>query len=227
MKTRKSISAIALASLVLLGLACTTSEPIQPAQTDPTPDIQRTVESAIQATLEALPAKTPPPSPTATMTTPPTVSPTATMTPAPTIPPSPTAIPANRSEPSPQAPTESALRSRAEEALNALSDEQWLDYYQFLIPAAREGCPAEEFAIQMGAVFGLIKGLLGAEKGEHLEFRLGDIEMNGGHASNKTEILFKGEPLAFGGAMSSDDEWVFIDGQWWIEVAGACEGFGL
>ena len=78
----------------------------------------------------------------------------------------------------------------------------------------------------MGVIFGLVKGLLGAGEDEHLEFRLGDIQISGDKGSNNTEILFKGKSLEFGAAMSSDDEWVFIDGQWWIDVGDACEGFG-
>lgn len=226
-KTLRSVRAMTLAALAVISVACTTSGPIFPVQSESTPNVEGTVEASLQATVEALPATATPALPTPAMTIPPTASPTATMTPAPTVPPSPTAIPPSLAKPSPQGPTEAALKIRAEEALAALSNEQWLDYYEFLRPAARESCSAREFAAQMGVVFSLIKGLVGAQAGEHLEFRLGDVKVNGDKGSNKTNLLFKGEPLEFGADMSSDDEWVFIDGQWWIEVGDACEGFGL
>ena len=109
-----------------------------------------------------------------------------------------------------------SLTERVEDALELVSRGEWLKVYKFQSPAFRESCPNGAFAAE--ATFGLsyLRNLLGIPLTDPLEFRLVSVLVDGTTGYVDTQIYHDGEPVVFGGE-DEPQEWVRIDGEWWID----------
>ena len=109
-----------------------------------------------------------------------------------------------------------SLTKRVEDALELVSRGEWLKVYKFQSPAFRESCPNGAFAAE--ATFGLsyLRNLLGIPLTDPLEFRLVSVLVDGTTGYVETQIYHDGEPVVFGGE-DEPQEWVRIDGEWWID----------
>ena len=123
-------------------------------------------------------------------------------------------------------PTESGLRGSAEAFATAASNEKWIEVHRFYSPEFQENCPVGEFAIFLGMGMVMVKGMMGIDEDEKIEFHVTAVTVDGLNGSVTAEMLYKGEPLDFG---DTDDEgseqWAFIDGQWRYVDDGECASF--
>ena len=112
-------------------------------------------------------------------------------------------------------PTESGLRKTAEAFATAASNEKWIETHRFYSSEFQEMCPAGEFAINLGIGIAMLKGLMGIDEDEKLEFRITAVTVDALNGSVTSEFLYKGEPLDFGdGEDEVTNQWAFNDGQW-------------
>lgn len=130
--------------------------------------------------------------------------------------------------PTPVSP-EYALQQRAEAANTALSASKWLDYYKYTSPRFRELCLSGQFATQTGTAMVMLRSLMGIEEDESLKWNIARVTAEDDEGRVFGDILYKGEPIDFGG----DDKgtrWVFFDGEWWQEDEDwneGCPGLGF
>ena len=113
-------------------------------------------------------------------------------------------------------PTEEGLRERAEAFATAISDGKWIKGHGFYTPDFQERCPSGEFAVVLGMGMTMLKGMMGIDEDETIEYHVTAVTADGSKGLVTSEMLYNGEPLDFGDSGDFDtEEWVFIDGEWW------------
>ena len=120
-------------------------------------------------------------------------------------------------------PTESGLRERAEAFATVTSNEKWIEAHRFYSPEFQENCPVGEYAIFLGMGMAMVKGMIGIDEDEKLEYHVTAVTVNGVNGTVTAEILYNGEPLDFEDL--DPDQWAFIDGQWWYADYEECPSF--
>jgi hypothetical protein len=125
--------------------------------------------------------------------------------------------------PSGSEPTKFGLRERAEAFAAVTSNEKWIEAHRFYSPEFQENCPVGEYAIFLGMGMAMVKGMIGIDEDEKLEYHVTAVTVNGVNGSVTAEILYNGEPLDFEDLGS--DQWAFIDGQWWYADDEECPSF--
>ena len=112
-------------------------------------------------------------------------------------------------------PTKFGLRERAEAFAAVTSNEKWIEAHRFYSPEFQEKCPVGEFAIFLGMGMAMVKGMMGIDEDEKIEFHVTAVTVDGLNGSVTAEMLYKGEPLDFFDSGDEEPElWAFIDGQW-------------
>ena len=136
-------------------------------------------------------------------------------------------------------PTEEALRQRAEAATTAWNEGKWLDFYAFKSPRsvaprfpyglpAVQMCTREQFVLDTGTKMAKLRASVGMGEDEPLSWRITAVSINDvktrGYFKGRVylEILYDGEPIEserndYFGVSDEGAQWVFIDGEWWLE----------
>ena len=124
-------------------------------------------------------------------------------------------------------PTEEGLRERAEAFATAATNGKWIQVHRFYTPDFQERCPSGEFAIVLGMGMAMLKGMMGIDENEELEYHVTAVTADGLNGLVTSEMHYHGEALSFGDSEDFDSEqWVFIDGEWWyVEDEEGCPSF--
>ena len=146
-------------------------------------------------------------------------------------------------------PSLEALRSRADEATLALNEDRWLDLYEFKSPRsvrprlpyglpAVQLCTQEQFIFDTGTRIAKIRALAGLYRDEKLMWEIVDAKTREGDDSVRhgdrigvvrLDIYHEGKLVTdefhdYRGEVEEGEQWVYIDGEWWMEPENWDEG---
>lgn len=110
-------------------------------------------------------------------------------------------------------PTENGLRDRAEKFAEGLSNEKWAEAYSYFAPEYKSQCSGFDFSLGSRVGITMVKGLMGLDESESIEFRVERLSVDGVRGQVSNAVYFNGE--RFDGVNTPDD-WVFSVGDWWM-----------
>ena len=133
-----------------------------------------------------------------------------------------------------------ALRTRTEAATKMWNEGDWLGFYEFKSPRsvkprfpyglpAVQLCTKEQFVIDSGTKLAKLRISVGLEEDAPLSWQIDSVFVDGIEGRVDLGILHEGEPIDaefndYFGVSTTSAQWIFVDGEWWIEEQNWKEG---